>query len=149
MSTQITLYGGQFDGQSVAWPDGAQTDVLTGAGGTLWTYEITEDQTTAVLTRVDAAPPPAPPAVPPQVTRWQAMQQMLATPSKVNPAPATLLTDVQTIVAATGGAMALAWANQQYLYRNGPFLTPALMSQVGLASADVDAMFIAAALLPQ
>jgi hypothetical protein len=115
------------------WP-GA---VAAGAAGPGWLYDGT------------SFTPPAPHAVvPEQVTRWQAMQQMLATPSQVHPAPATLLSDVQAIVAATGGAMALAWANQQYLYRNGPFVTPALMAQVGLASADVDALFIAATALP-
>jgi hypothetical protein len=89
-----------------------------------------------------------PPVVPAQISRWQAMQIMLATPSKVNAAPATLLSDVQAIVATTGGVMSLAWANQQFLYRHGPFLSPTLMAAVGLTDADVDALFIAAETLP-
>jgi hypothetical protein len=92
------------------------------------------------------APVPVPP-VPAQVTRWQAMQIMAATPSAISPAPATLLDDVEGIVGATGGAMALAWVNQLYLYRNGPFV-PALMTHVGFSSDQVDAMFIAAEQLP-
>lgn len=86
--------------------------------------------------------------VPSQVTRYQAMQVMAMTPSKVHPPPATLFADVQAIVTATGGAMQLAWANQMYLYRNGPFLTPTLMAAVGLTSADVDRLFVAAVSLP-
>ena len=86
--------------------------------------------------------------VPAQITRWQAMQVMASTPSRVHASPATLLTDVQAIVTATGGLMQLAWVNQLYLYRNGPFLTPALMAAVGLNPADVDRLFVAAVSLP-
>lgn len=86
--------------------------------------------------------------VPSQITRWQAWQIMLATPSFKNPSPATLFGDVQAIVTATGGTMQYAWANQQYLYRHGPFLTPALMAAVGVTSAQLDALFIAAQSLP-
>ena len=94
----------------------------------------------------DPVPPPVV-IVPSQISRWQAWQIMLATPSKLHPAPATLFQDVQAVVAAQGGVMALAWANQQYLYRNGPFIAP-FKTLVGLSDADIDALFIAAQSLP-
>jgi hypothetical protein len=95
----------------------------------------------------DPAPAPPPAAVPSQISRWQAWQIMLQTPSKIHPAPATLFSDVQAIVTATGGLMQLAWVNQQYLYRNGPFIGP-FKAQVGLSDEEIDALFIAAQSLP-
>ena len=97
------------------------------------------------------APDPAPAipvVVPDAISRWQAMQVMLATPSAVHPPPATLFGDVQAIVTATGGPMQLAWANQQMLFRHGPFLTPALMAAVGITDAQIDALFVAALAYP-
>jgi hypothetical protein len=94
------------------------------------------------------APPPPAPVVPAQVTRWQAMQQMLATPSFVHASPATVFSDMQTLVTTTGGTMLLAWQNQQFVYRNGPFIA-GVMAPLGLTSAALDTLFIAAALLPQ
>lgn len=90
---------------------------------------------------------PPPVAVPSQVTRWQAMQVMLATSSKLHPAPATLFADVQALVTATGGAMLMAWQNQQFLLRHGPFVPP-LTAAMGLTDAEVDALFIAALAYP-
>ena len=94
-------------------------------------------------------PAPVPPVVvPAAISRWQAMQVMLATPSAVHPAPATLFSDVQAIVTQTGGTMQLAWQNQQQLFRNGLFLTPALMAEVGVTDAQLDALFVAALAYP-
>jgi hypothetical protein len=92
--------------------------------------------------------PPAPAAVvPASVTRWQAMQQMLATPSLVHAAPATVFSDVQAAVTATGGSVLLAWQNQAYVYRNGPFVA-GIATPLGLTPAILDSLFIAAAQLP-
>jgi hypothetical protein len=90
---------------------------------------------------------PVLPAVPPQVTRWQAYAVMLQTPSAIHPAPATLFSDVLAIVQATGGTMALAWANQGFVYRNGTFLH-AVAAQLNLSDATLDALFTAAAAIP-
>jgi hypothetical protein len=96
-----------------------------------------------------ADPVPVPPAtVPAQVTRWQAYQQMLVTASAIHPAPATLFTDIQTIAATTGGRLLLAWQNQEFVYRHGPFVTQ-LKPQLGLTDDGLDALFTAAALLPR
>jgi hypothetical protein len=93
-------------------------------------------------------PAPIPPVVvPASVTRWQAMQQMLATPSLVHAAPATVFSDVQAAVTATGGSVLLAWQNQAYVYRNGPFVA-GIATPLGLTPAILDSLFIAAALLP-
>jgi hypothetical protein len=90
---------------------------------------------------------PPVPSVPSQVTRWQAMQQMLVTPSAVHPTPATLFSDLQALVTATGGTMLLAWQNQQFVYRAGPFIA-GVMAPLGLTNAALDALFIAAETLP-
>lgn len=101
---------------------------------------------TAVLYAGQAIYQPAP-AVPSQITRWQAYQTMLATPSQINAAPATVYTDMQTLVAATGGTMQLAWQTQQFVYRQGPFIS-FVAAQLHLSSALLDQMFIAAGGLP-
>jgi hypothetical protein len=90
---------------------------------------------------------PVLPAVPPQVTRWQAYAVMLQTPSTIHPAPATLFSDVLAIVQAAGGTMALAWQNQGFVYRHGPFLQT-VATQLNLSDARLDALFIAAAVIP-
>jgi hypothetical protein len=90
---------------------------------------------------------PVLPAVPPQVTRWQAYSVMLATPSTVHPPPATLFSDVQAIAQATGGTVLLAWANQGYVYRHGPFVA-SIAAQLNLTDDRLDALFTAAAAIP-
>jgi hypothetical protein len=107
-------------------------------GGIGWSY----------ANGVFTAPPPPAPVVPSQVTRWQAMQQMLATPSFVHATPATVFSDLQAVVTATGGTMLLAWQNQQFVYRHGPFIV-GVMTPLGLTDAALDALFTAAAGLPQ
>lgn len=89
-----------------------------------------------------------PVAVPQRITRWQAYSQMLATPSFINPSPATLFSDVQAIVTATGGVLQLAWENQGFMYRHGSFILR-LATSLGLTSDILDKLFIAAASLPE
>ena len=93
------------------------------------TYSVTSDgasfvlefpagtDTERVYDTINAMAPETPVVipVPDKVTRWQAYSIMLATPSFVHSSPATLFSDVQAIVTATGGALQLAWQNQGQL----------------------------------
>ena len=92
--------------------------VLNTSGDTIFTIErpTGTDWTTAFFT-INAMGAPAAPViiVPQQVTRWQAWSQMMLTSSFINPPPATVFTDVQAIVQATGGPLLLAWQNQGYV----------------------------------
>jgi hypothetical protein len=142
MSNQVILYGGAFDGQPVDWPDGAQTDVLTGEGGTLWTYTLAADLTTAVLTGVAAAPAPPAPAVPVSVLMWQAKAALAAQPSPT--AGQTMLDVTNAAVTAIGGTVAIFWEYATTLARDDPNVA-SLGATLGLSSAQIDALFIAAA----
>lgn len=82
--------------------------------------------------------------VPQTVSRYQAMAAMSQTPSATNPAPATLLSDVTAAVTAAGGLVLLAWQNTSSFDRNGQFVTQ-IGAQLGLTSAQLDQLFIAAA----
>jgi hypothetical protein len=100
---------------------------------------------------INAMAPPSsgspPPVVPATLTRWQAVAQMYATPSVINPAPATLFSDMQILAAATGGLTQLAWLHQAAVHRDGAFIAT-VAAPLGLTGAHLDALFIAAAQLP-
>jgi hypothetical protein len=80
--------------------------------------------------------PPAPPApVPQSVTPYQARVALLG---------AGLLDAVNAAVEQAGGATKIAWEYATGIERGSPFIA-AMQGGLGLSSAQVDALFIAAA----
>lgn len=113
--------------------------------GQVFAYDTLEDRqkfgapdlvplTDAELAELTAPPPPA---VPQTVTRFQALAALHL---------ANKLTAVQAIMAApeTDMLAKLAWENALSFERNSPTLA-SLAPMVGMTSADLDALFTAAA----
>ena len=84
-------------------------------------------------TNFHPAPPP-PVVVPQSVTRFQALAAL---------SNANLLTQAQTATTNAGGVALLAWQNAQEFDRSSPTIA-ALGTALGLTSAQIDALFIAA-----
>jgi hypothetical protein len=78
---------------------------------------------------------PDPIVVPGQVSKMQACLALHA---------AGLLDDVEAAVAGAGGTTAIYWANASYLHRDHPVVL-GLATALGLTSAQVDDLFVAAA----
>jgi hypothetical protein len=84
---------------------------------------------------IAATPIPATPAIPVSVSPAQARLALLA---------AGKLAQVEAIVAAADPATRIAWDNATYIERNSPTVA-ALSAALGLTSAQLDALFTAAA----
>jgi hypothetical protein len=89
-----------------------------------------------------ANPVTLPTPVPQTVPLWQA-KAVLATMPKVNAGP-TLLDDATAIANASGGAVLIFWEYAPSVNRSDA-LMESLASQLSLTSANLDALFIAAA----
>lgn len=85
---------------------------------------------------------PAISAVPVSVGRWQLQSVLSQMPSKSN-AGKTMLDDANTLAAAQGIVVQLAWDNAPTVERASPTIN-ALAGAIGLSQADVDAAFVAA-----
>ena len=81
--------------------------------------------------------PPAPVVVPHSVTSAQAIRALYA---------AGKLVQVQSVVAAADPLTQALWSHASEFDRNDPVIT-SLATQIGWASSDLDALFIAAAKL--
>lgn len=89
---------------------------------------------------------PDAPAVPALISRMQAELELQATPSPVTPGK-TLLDDVNAAIAgATDPTLTIYWNTAADFHRDHPKLN-AIAAAMGLSSAQVDALFIAAAQL--
>ena len=84
-----------------------------------------------------------PPPVPATVATWQLKVVLRQTPSKQNPGK-SLLDDADALAAKVGGPTLLAWNGAATCDRASPTLL-ALAPHLGLAAADIDAAFVAAA----
>lgn len=86
----------------------------------------------------------APPATVPQSAEmWKAKAVMAGRPSKSNVGK-TLLDDANGVIAAASQSVQIAWANAADLSRSSQTVG-LLATSIGLSSADLDALFIAAA----
>lgn len=93
---------------------------------------------------VEAPDPPAPgPTVSAGVSMLQAR---LALYARTNDAGATLLSLVETAVAAAGGTVQIYWSTAENIERAHPIIAQ-LGAVIGLTPSDIDELFIEAATL--
>ena len=139
MSVYLVLAGPSgYDGS----PAGAVVNriVLDPADAATWTDETGTGMTVVPDDGRNIWQPPPP--VPANVETWKLKIAMSRVASKANVGK-SVLDDANALAAAVGGAIALAWAGATTVDRTSSTIA-AMAPQIGLAAADIDALFIAA-----